>query len=161
MLSSHAGSLTTRRPAQPLSVPGRRAHLTARIKATRLDRELAAGAQPWRSQLHAARALQLTSLRTRDGFAKALDRLVARTYLNSPAITAAIPPNRAALRNAEPVIADLAARLRVTERPVHVQGMAQLNELLSDGAGPLYVPADNRELSLRISMVLETIEARG
>ncbi len=128
----------------PADIPGRRpSRLKLRLRtclcAPWLDRELAAGVASWRSELHAARALQLTSDRNRRGLARSLERLVADTESPpAPFRGAAVPPCREQVLDALPVIRLVAARLRSGD-PVHATGIARLSALLSEGAGPCYM----------------------
>jgi len=67
------------------------ARLLARLRAPWLDRQLAAGTVTWRSESHAARALQLSSDRRRRALARSLERLVTDAHQPpTPVKTAAI-----------------------------------------------------------------------
>jgi len=125
----------TRRPPRQAWVAAR---LRARLGASWIDRRLAAGAASWRSPVYAARAVQLTDSRSRIALACSLERLLERAE-DPPALfkSAAIPPCRVQVREAMPVILELASRLR-SGAPVDARGVAQLSELLSDGGGPFY-----------------------
>ena len=119
--------------------------LLARCAAPRLDRELAAGASPESSALLAARAMQLTSVKSRRALAASLQRILAaagRSPADVPSGTVAIHPPRVSLclerisQSAGP-LARLAGSLAVPG-PVPVQGVAMASQLLADGTGPLY-----------------------
>jgi hypothetical protein len=128
-------------PSVVLAPPRRRprpASLLARLRAHRIDRELAQGTEPWRSPVYAARSLQLTSPRNRRALAKSLDRLVRDADASRAGFAnAAITPCREQVLRAIELIRSMAARLRSPE-PLNVQGVARLNLLLSDGEGPCY-----------------------
>jgi hypothetical protein len=125
----------TRRPPRQAWVAAR---LRARLGASWIDRRLAAGAVSWCSPVYAARAVQLTGNRSRFALARSLERLLERAE-EPPALfkNAAVPPCGIQVRDALPVILELASRLR-SGAPVDARGVAQLSELLSDGAGPCY-----------------------
>ena len=111
----------------------------ARLHAPSLDRELASGIAPWRSSLHAARALALTSDRNRRGLARSLERLVEQTqHPRSQYRGAAVYPCREQVIDALPALLTIAGRLRSAD-PIDARGVARLNILLSDGSGPCYV----------------------
>ncbi len=115
------------------------AWLLAHLRALWIDRQLAEGVDPWRSPSHAARALQLTSSRRRRALASGLERLVEDAgqphghYRHS----AVIQPCREQVREALPLIFEIAARLRDGE-PVGVRGVAGVWLVITDGAGPCY-----------------------
>lgn len=136
--------------------PGLRASLIARLRASSLNRQLAAGVATWQSPAHAARALQLTSARHRSLLADALDR-VASTAMQQPMprLSAAIPPCRVQVRVALPELLAMSSRLR-DPRPVAAKGVARLHELICDGAGPCYVRS-NRDV-LRDALLAVELE---
>jgi hypothetical protein len=113
--------------------------LRARLHAPSLDRELASGIAPWRSPLHAARALALTSDRSRRGLARSLERLVEQAqHPRSQYRGAVIYPCREQVIEALPAMLTIAGRLRSAD-PIDARGTARLIILLSDGSGPCYV----------------------
>ena len=124
----------------------------ARCDASRLDRELAAGASPETSPRLAARAVQLTSMKARRDLARSVRRILAAAepavVMPSPA-AAVRPPRlllpRARIRQSAVPLAALAGYL-VAPGPVPVQGVAMVSQLLADGAGPLYRQASSDDL---------------
>jgi hypothetical protein len=115
--------------------PSPLARLVARLRACALERALIAGADPAGSPQMAARAAQLTSPRTRAQLAEGLERL----------LDAAQAPQRrwwalsrrgVVLANAA-AIGDLSALLRA-ETPLYARGVAIVNQLMTDGTGPLH-----------------------
>jgi hypothetical protein len=127
--------------------------LLARWMAGRLDRELAAGASPEASAFLSARAMQLTSMKSRRDLATSLQRiLVAAGQLPAglPLEAAALHPPRLPLclarigQSAGP-LARLARSLAVAG-PVPAQGVAMVSQLLADGTGPLYREACGDDL---------------
>jgi hypothetical protein len=137
--------------------------LRARTRAGALDRQLAAGVPSWRTELHAARALQLTGPRHRRAVADTLERLERRSIqpIHSGTVLALIvPPCRASVRQCAWQIEELVALLR-SEEPIAVEGMARLHLLLHDGTGPLYLPDHGGELSRALHQARRTIAVPG
>jgi hypothetical protein len=128
--------------------PGRLASLRARLRHDSLDRELACGIAPWRSPAHAARALQLTSVRRRETYAQGLERVLAETERTggiSTRFSGVVMPDPAAVILCAPTIWEIVATLR-GPAPVSAEGMARLRALLCDGAGPLYCAGNAEQL---------------
>jgi hypothetical protein len=121
--------------------------LEARLRASSLDRELASGIAPWRSPVHAARALRLTGDRSRRGIARSLEHLVEQAQ-DPPSLdrSAAIAPCREQVMDALPVLLSITGRLR-SGNPIDARGIARLNRLLSDGNGPCYVRIERNALT--------------
>jgi hypothetical protein len=125
----------------------------ARCAATRLDRQLAAGASPESSASLAARAIQLTSMKFRRDLATSVQRILAAAG-DPPAVmpsrAAAAPPPHLPLSRAQ--ISQLAGPLArlvghlAAPGPVPVQGAAMASQLLADGTSPLYHPARGDDL---------------
>ena len=122
----------------------------ARCAASRLDRELAAGASPENSARLAARAVQLTSMKARRHLAVSIGRMLAAA--GDPAevtvITARparLPLARARIRQSAGPLAVLASNL-AAPGPVPAQGVAMVSQLLANGAGPLYREASVEDL---------------
>jgi hypothetical protein len=138
--------------------PPRAAWLRARLRAPWLDRELAAGIASWRSPVHAARALQLTSDRSRRGWAGSLERLVKEVEQPPTALCrAVVPPCREQVREARPVILAVASRLR-SSAPVDARGVAQLRAVLGDGTGPCYVRSRPDTLTIALQNVSRSLD---
>jgi hypothetical protein len=111
--------------------------LAARLRGTRLDRELAAGVQPWHSPAHSARSLQITSRVSRRALARGLDRMQARAAGPTATWTAAVPVDGRAVREEQFVLDLLADRLR-DGAPISTRSVAALRYLMSDGSSPFY-----------------------
>lgn len=159
----HTNVLT---PASPIVVSRRRrskhplAQLLARLRAPWLDRQFAAGVESWRSPVHAARARKLTSDRTRRLLARSLERLVEQAEEPPKRYhTAVIQPSRPRVREARPLILTLASRLR-SNAPVAPRGITTLNELLTDGTGPVYTPGDPETLKRRLQAIEGWLDVR-
>jgi len=116
-----------------------------RLRATwhraRLTRELAEGADPSASAEIALRARQLTSARTRRTLARSLRRTIAEAHQAARTRSAVPIIDRGAVLEAEAAIAEMIERL-LSPRPVHPQGMATLERILTNADGsPLYNPS--------------------
>lgn len=129
------GAAPPRRP-----VPHTPLALRARvfIRRGRLDRLLAAGADPsWDPEL-GLRARQITTPRRRRTLAKSLARAVWEAH--RPARWACTAPlDRRAVRKATPELSALALDLTVEAAPA-AQGVALATQLLRDPDSPLYAP---------------------
>ena len=115
----------------------------------RLDAQLAAGADPNGSAELALRAGQLVDPRRRGRFARALRRAIESVdpALHQRSRSAAVPVARAAMLQARPTLLALAHDLSELPHP-SPRGVALTVELLTDGAGPLYLPPDPTALRL-------------
>ncbi len=136
----HVQELTGTRLSRltPSRVPQRHDRVVARLRADRIDRELAEGVVPWSTVAHAARALQLAGDRSRDELARWLEGVAKRAEeARAPLMNAVISPCREQVREALPLILQLAERLRA-EAPVNPRGVAALRRVVSDGSGPCY-----------------------
>jgi hypothetical protein len=100
------------------------------LRAPRLDRALAEGADPASEPSLLARARRVTSWRMRRRIAGALEQLESGP---------GIPVRRDQLREAEDLIAELATALRSRER-VSARGVLLARQIITDGCGPLYAP---------------------
>jgi len=124
--------------------------LLARCAASRLDRELSAGASPESNALLAVRAVQLTSMTTRRALAASVRRILAAAGDPAavPVMTARparLPLARVPIRQSAGPLAALAGCL-AAPGPVRAQGVAMVSQLLADGAGPLYRQASADDL---------------
>jgi hypothetical protein len=135
--------------AYPARLAGRLgARIVARLRPRSLDRDLIAGVDPSTCAWLAARARRLTSRAHR-----ALLAATIRLILEPPGAlpgrskvrpaTEAIRENETALRAIAEVLTD--------SRPVYARGMAMLEQLLSDGTGPVYTDRSGRALAEALS----------
>ena len=129
----------------------------ARMLAPWLDRELARGFAPTLSEAHAARAKQLAGERTRHAIARALDRLIDRAEQPRRAfLNPVVPPCRAEVREAMPLILSIRTRLH-SDQPPDPQAVARLKTLLSDHNGPGYKATEPGALAVALQAVLEAL----
>ena len=154
----------------------------ARFLASRLDRELAAGASPETAPPLAARAVRLTSTEFRRDLATSLQRILAAAGLPladarvragaGRALPAALPaaPHRQAgaarqphvpvrqarISRSAPGLAELAGQL-MQPGPVPARGVAMVSQLLADGRGPLYREACAEDLGAIIGRAVRAL----
>lgn len=100
------------------------------LRAPRLDRALAEGADPASEPGLCARARRVTSWRSRRRIAEALEQLDR---------DAGLPVRRDQLREADELLAELVSALRSRER-VSARGVLLARRIVTDGCGPLYAP---------------------
>jgi hypothetical protein len=118
-----------------------RAWVTARMRATSLDRALAAGIEPWTSPALAARAELLRTRRMRDAVASAIYQTLKDAAVGVPPYSMRVPPARDAVRRNRRELLELAAELHQAA-DVSARGVAATCLLVGDGAGPLYYEAE-------------------
>jgi hypothetical protein len=136
------------------------AWLLAHVLAPWIDRELAQGVASWRSPAHAERALQLTTSRRRRTLAAGLERLVkhAQQPIGQFRHSAVIPPCREQVREALPLILAITSQLR-DGAPVDARGVARLEAVITDGAGPCYTRIHRDALNDVLELVSQWLDA--
>jgi len=144
--------VSARRPSPSALLTG----LRARLRAPRLDRQLSSGTVSWRSPVHGARSLQLTSDRRRRRLALSLERLLDVTERPPAFRGSVVPPRREQVRNAKPQIVAIAGRLR-SRAPVDARGVAYLRELLCNGDSPVYTRSPAGALAVELHAVSEML----
>jgi hypothetical protein len=110
--------------------------VTARVRANRLDTELARGAAPTRVAL-ALRAQDLGERRARDRLGRSVRRILDDARTARPLSIARVPTHRSEVLAAASEL-DRIAETLLTPGPVAASGVAQVRLLLINGAGPLY-----------------------
>jgi hypothetical protein len=101
------------------------------LRAPRLDRALAEGADPASAPDLGARARRVTSWRTRRRIAKALEEVE-----QGPGV----PVRRDQVSDARDLLCELTTALRSRER-VSARGVLLARRMVTDGRGPLYAPS--------------------
>ena len=97
--------------------------------------------------------------RKRERLASAIDgvfraaRQVAPTFFS-----AAIPPSRASVQAAAPLLIQIEGMLR-SDQPLGSQGADHLKRLLTDGAGPLYIEGREAEMVRDCERIIEELRA--
>jgi hypothetical protein len=135
-----------------------RDRLRARVCALGLDRSLAAGASPDSGVLLSLRAEELMSMRNRRSLACALRRVVSEAAQPVPPLGSALPLARRDIRRHRRLIHELADVVE-RPRPVELRGLAAVEVLLKDGAGPLYNAGRFDALGTRLRALLQTLSA--
>lgn len=147
--------------ADPSRVSARRARaherLLARWRAFALDRALADGASPDSSAALSLRAERLIGARTRREMARSIRHVIADAERPRRARDPRIRVRARAVGRVADQLDGLARRLLAPE-PVDARGMARLDLLLRDGAGPLYCPTPDQSLFDLLQRVGEGLE---
>jgi len=130
LLEDRSGAIVAVRPRL-------RDRLAAQVRSHSVDAELAGGASPEASLALALRAQALTSTTSRRLLADGVQRALTETVDPSAASLATAPLNRAGVIGAACELVELRAAL-LAPGPVSTQGVAQVQLLLTEGAGPLY-----------------------
>lgn len=133
--------------AEGLLAPGRWTRARARARHAELDRAIAAGADLAASPLLAARAAQLTCPHMRRQLAAGLERAAATGDGSRPRFR--VVPRRAAARHNRDALIELATILRAGT-PAYARGIALVERVLADGAGPAYTDHDGAVLARRL-----------
>jgi hypothetical protein len=120
-----------------------------RLFVLSLDRQLASGRSPEDNHLLAARADWLVAPAQRQALADNWGRLVARAHRPQSGRTSRAPLCRERVVAAEADVHDLRCAL-LTPLPVPVRGVAAADQLLRDGAGPLYRRACAADLHVEL-----------
>jgi hypothetical protein len=120
------------------------------------DRQLLGTAAPRVAELVAWRTGELTSERNRRVLAKTLRGVVSE--LDARRLPGASPLNRTGARHQAGLICALADRVGDAERPVSAQGVLLVEELLTDGWGPLYARDRVDELGASLRRCLTSLD---
>jgi hypothetical protein len=154
LMSTTAGTTPLARVGRPLTPSWIR--VAARIMAPSLDTKLASGVDPVTNKMLCARAEQLATLSMRHSLAVSyLDLIDAAQAPLSP-LSPVVPVVRRRVVGAEALIRDL-ARVLVGPLP-RVRGIAMAVSLLGDGAGPIFNPGSDADLSRALQEVLAQID---
>jgi hypothetical protein len=133
-----------------------RERLSLRLQARTLDRALADGALPAGSEQLARRAQALVRADNRNEIAASLRRLARGDGSPLGSRVGAVPARAEDVRRD---LERLAARL-LEPGPVAPRGVALTQELLTDGAGPLFWTESADDLGARLRAALEALEPR-
>jgi len=130
-----------------------RDRLRARLCALALDRALAAGASPDSGLLLSLRAETLISMANRRALARALRRAVTDAGRPLQPLGPVLPLARRDILRQRGLIGELADVLD-SPVPVDLRGLAAVEVLLRDGAGPLYTADRGDGLRTRLQAAL-------
>ncbi len=120
------------------------------------DRQLLGSAEPRSPELVVWRTGELISERNRRVLAKALRGVVSE--LDARRLPGASPLNRSGARPHASVIQALADRVGDLERPVSARGLLLVEDLLTDGWGPLYARNRVGEIGASLRRCLTTLD---
>jgi hypothetical protein len=120
------------------------------------DRQLLGTAAPRSAELVAWRVGELTSERNRRVLAKTLRGVVSE--LDARRLPGSSPLNRTGVRPYESLVLALADRVGDAGRPVSAQGVLLVEELLTDGWGPLYARDRVDELGASLRRCLTILD---
>jgi hypothetical protein len=132
--------------------------LQARLRASALDRQLAAGTSPESTATLAIHASHLCAPAQRRLLARRLEQIVETA--DAPARRTQVPVCRAAVRRARHELDQVAGRLS-GPGPVDVRAIARLRALISDGTGPLYRPSHIDGLRNELHAALASMDVHG
>ncbi len=131
--------------------------MRARVRRSRLDAALAAGADPCGSRPLAHRAARLTSDRTRHKMANWVAEILATPTRPPRGFSVAVEPDRGEIAMAEPLLVRVWELVR-SSAPVYARGMALLEDLLGDGGSPLYLPVMRGQLGNQLELIISALE---
>jgi hypothetical protein len=137
-----------------LLAPSATTRVRARLRHARLDRRIAAGADLATSPLLAARAAQLVSPDRRARIAEGLEHAAhldeaCGSYFRTL-------PRREAIRENRKQLIELAAMLR-DDRVAYARGVALLELVLTDGAGPAYTDRCGTALGRQLRLARDSL----
>jgi len=137
-----------------------RDRLAARLRARRLDRELACGACPDAAVGLALRARLLVRTPMRRDLAASAQRVLAIATRTSADGRLPVPVCADRVRACAAEFEELIARL-LADGPVAASGIAQASVLLSDATGPLYHRAVADDLRARVREAARALSPLG
>jgi hypothetical protein len=117
----------------------------ARLRATSLDRRLAAGRSPESNRLLATRAQQLAAPETRRALAHNWERVLDRTRRTPVPRSPRLPLVRDRVIDVEGDVREMLTYL-CAPLPTAARGVAMASLLLTDGTGPLFYRQRSTEL---------------
>ena len=136
-----------------------RDRLVARVRAARLDDELARGVAPEASVALLLRAQTLIAPSTRAALATQIQRILRDALSGYVWVISRVTPRRRAVLDAAEELEALAHRL-VEPGPVSADGVARVRLLLTDGCGPLYAHSASEKLRTVAAEALDGLEPR-
>ena len=139
------------RPSRPWD------RILVRLRASRLDHDLAHGASPDATVALALRAQMLVRMRARRDVARSAQRVLAAAMQDPAGSRLRVPVGRDQVRNSAEELGDLIRRL-LAGGPVAARGVALANVLLSDGGGPLYHRASADDARARLHEAVNALD---
>lgn len=140
-MSANSGAIATGRPRLGAArLPSPTLRFRIRLGRHKLDRELAAGANPNASDHLRERGRQLVTEESRRSIAASLQRFLDDASSRSGAFSSRVPIAGEAIRDSRRDIEEIIECLN-TPSYLCPQGIAQLSLLLTEGTSPLFGPA--------------------
>jgi hypothetical protein len=136
-----------------------RDRMVARVRAARLDDELARGVAPEASVALLLRAQRLIAPSTRAALAREIQRILRDALSSYVWVISRVTPRRREVLDAAEELEALAHRL-VEPGPVSAGGVARVRLMLTDGCGPLYAQGAGERLRTVASAALDSLEPR-
>lgn len=140
-MRANSGAIAPGRPRLgPARLPSPALRLRVRLQRHKLDRQLAAGANPNASDRLRERGRQLVTEESRRSIAAGLRRFLDDASCGRVSLSSQVPIARNAIRDSRWDIEEIIERL---DAPSYLcaQGLAQLSLLLTEGTSPLFGPA--------------------
>ncbi|HUK69698.1 MAG TPA: hypothetical protein VLW50_13270 [Streptosporangiaceae bacterium] len=154
LLDDGSGGPIAGKPARPWD------RLLVRLRAGRLDRDLACGARPETNVELALRAQMLVRVSARRDLARGAQRILAAATQPSASRRLAVPVCRDRVRHAAEEFGELIRRLS-TPGPVAARGVAQASVLLGDASGPLYHRGNAEDLRARVREAVDALRPQS
>jgi hypothetical protein len=126
-----------------------RDRLLVRLRASRLDGDLAAGASPDATVALSLRARTLERMQARRDLARSAQRILAAAAHAPGAGRLPVPVCRDRIQDCSAELQDLIGRL-LAAGPVSAQGVAQARALLADATSPIYHRTSPDDLRARV-----------
>jgi hypothetical protein len=136
----------------------RRDRALARLFASSLDTQLAAGRAPESTRLLATRAQQLASGRMRRELARDVERVLGLVHREGPSRRVLV--SRKSIVDVEPDLREMLAKL-ATPLPTSARGVAMVRVLLTDGTGPLFNRHSSTNLRNAIHDAIAQLDSAG
>jgi hypothetical protein len=133
-----------------------RDRLTARLRRTRLDAQLAEGVAPTAGASLALRAEALGHSRFRTMLGEGIRHVLDEARNPRRTLWAPVPVHRKAVLATAPELDELARRL-LSPGPLAARGVAQVRLLLVDGSSPLYFSRADVDLRAAVTRALEDL----
>jgi len=130
--------------------------LLVRLRAARLDGDLAAGASPDATVGLSLRARMLVRMPARRALARAVQRVLAEAALGPAADRLPVPVCRDRIEGCSAELLDLIRRL-LAAGPVSAQGVAQARALLTNASSPIYHRASRDNLRARVLTAMDAL----
>jgi hypothetical protein len=129
--------------------------ILARLLASSLDRQLAAGRAAESTHLLATRAHELASAPLRRELGRDFDHLLELVHGAVVPRSPRVLVSRESITDVEPELREMLTKL-TTPLPTSARGVAMVRILLTDGAGPLY----NRSCSTSLRSAIQAAAAQ-